>query len=221
MMKIQIPLKFACLALLAVVDHCALAGTDCGSYPYNRGSDIIAVDGSAIPKIISTARVAPASDDISDVDDARDEATLNAKAEIAKFMSELVSSEEVRNKAIDRMAVVDGENRQALSITVDQITKSFSSQSKAMLRGVVVLGDCYTPGKEVRVTVGLKPETLAKAAGLADAVSTSLDKSPAPVSNGAGRRNSGVTSGSAPTSTDGTKIRKSDGYSNSEKLEKF
>ena len=39
--------------------------------------------------------------------------------------------------------------------------------SQALLRGVITLGDCYTKGTEVRVTVGVKPESINAAEGLA------------------------------------------------------
>lgn len=45
--------------------------------------------------------------------------------------------ENVRNEAIKR-------------------TKLLGSSSQALLRAVIVLGDCYTKGTEVRVTVGVK-----------------------------------------------------------------
>ena len=41
---------------------------------------------------------------------------------------------------------------------------------------MVVIGDCYTEGKEVRVTVGIKPETLELATGLVSGQKESFEK---------------------------------------------
>jgi hypothetical protein len=46
--------------------------------------------------------------------------------------------------------------------------KEMSLAASGLQRGVVPLGSCYTPGKFVRVTVGVKPETVL-AAGNMDA----------------------------------------------------
>ena len=48
-------------------------------------------------------------------------------------------------------------------------TKLLRNHSQALLRGVITIGDCYTKGTEVRVTVGMKPETVKAAEGLAGA----------------------------------------------------
>jgi hypothetical protein len=209
------------LAIL-VASNTALAD-DCSSYTKVRGVDTEAVDGYDMPKIISTERAVPFSDDIAHVDDAYDEARLAAKAEISKLMSELVSSSETRNRVTDRIAETKGVQRDTASRTVEHIVKAYSSSSQAMLRGVVVLGDCYTPGKEVRVTVGLKPETLAQAAGLAQATSDSLKESPTPTamhSSSNGSSSSEASGGNAGQLSSG-KIRTTDGHSNTSKLDKF
>jgi hypothetical protein len=41
---------------------------------------------------------------------------------------------------------------------------SIRNSSQSLLKGVLKLGECYTKGEFVRVTVGLKPETIAMAA---------------------------------------------------------
>ena len=46
---------------------------------------------------------------------------------------------------------------------VKTIVCSLRNSTVALLRGVVTLGSCYTPGEYVRVTVGIKPETIAQA----------------------------------------------------------
>jgi hypothetical protein len=63
--------------------------------------------------------------------------------------------ENVRNEAIKR-------------------TKLLRNSSQALLRGVITLGDCYTKGTEVRVTVGVKAETINAAEGLAGGIGASV-----------------------------------------------
>jgi hypothetical protein len=106
-------------------------------------------------------------DDIDAINDAKDEATLEAKSGIAKFLNEDIKSDESINKAITSSTTMTGQQKQAMRTETTNKLKNLSSSSGALLRGVVVLGDCYTKGKEVRVTVGLKPETIAAAGNLA------------------------------------------------------
>lgn len=210
------------LSIAVLTASTSVFANDCSTYPHNRGSDVIAVEGSAMPKIVSTARTTPFSDDISDVDDAYDEATLMAKAEIAKFLGELVASSQTRDKVIDRMSTVEGDDRQAASITMEKITKSISSDSQALLRGVVVLGDCYTPGKEVRVTVGLKPETLAMATGLADATAKSINAAPTATTMPSSPSSDNSSTSARPSSGSSVDtLRRTSGHSNTSRLDNF
>ncbi len=41
-----------------------------------------------------------------------------------------------------------------------QLKKSWQSRTKGRLRGIAVVGNCYTPGEFVLVTVGLKEELM-------------------------------------------------------------
>lgn len=58
--------------------------------------------------------------------------------------------------------------------------KSLRNSSKSLLRGVVPLADCYTKGQIVRVSVGLKPETIKSAGNLAGGISKSVGSTPTP-----------------------------------------
>ena len=164
----------------------------------------------------------PFSEDISDVDDAYDDATLEAKSAISKFMSELVTSDELRSEVTERLTKQENNNKQKSKTTVENIAKVMSSNSQALLRGVVVLGDCYTPGREVRVTVGLKPETLSQAEGLASATGASLSAAPTPTSMPSGGQSSqgGNTSG-ADSGASEDNLQRVEGQSNTSRLKDF
>ena len=137
------------------------APSGCSDYPYTNGMNVEMLDAG--PKIIATASVGVSFDDVDAVNDARDEATLAAKAMIARFFAESVTSDEGIKKAVQETKSMQGDSKQASRTEAVDRIKVLTNSSKALLRGVLPLGDCYTPGKEMRVSVGLKPETIAAA----------------------------------------------------------
>ena len=54
--------------------------------------------------------------------------------------------------------------------------KGIKSSSKQILRGVIRLGDCYTKAQFVRVTVGVKPETVNAAETTSGSMASSIKK---------------------------------------------
>jgi hypothetical protein len=158
---------------------------NCNNYPLTQGIDISAVEGSEIPKIISTGKAIPFSIDVSDVDDALTEARLEAKAGISRFMNEISTSDTKIDEAVSKLQTVENGTKTSNSSRLKVIFKSLGESSSSLLRGVVVIGDCYTEGKEVRVTVGIKPETLELATGLVAGQKKSFKKTSS---------NSGITS---------------------------
>lgn len=211
-------LSAACLISLGATP--ALAA-DCSSYPFRPGTDITPVEGSDFPKMLATERAIPFSEDLADVDDAYNEAELSAKTEFSKFLNETVSSEERIDESVEKISETQGDERSASSTRVKEIFTSMASSSQALLRGVVVLGDCYTPGREVRVTVGIKPETIAQATGLASGINNSLDAEPTP----SAPQSADNPSSEAPAGTDAIgdaeSIRRAEGSSNTDRLDDF
>jgi len=153
-------------------------GQDCGAYPFTDGMNVEDVQGGI--RIISTATSTVTFDDIDSVKDARDEAELEAKAAIARFMSEGIKSDSVIARAVQETKSMQGGAKAASRNEAISRVKRLASSSAALLRGVVVLGDCYTKGQFVRVSVGLKPETIAQAERLSGDISTSIGVQPAP-----------------------------------------
>jgi len=101
--------------------------------------------------------------------------------------------------------------------------KTLRNSSQALLRGVVVLGDCYTKGREVRVSVGLKPETIKTAGTLANETSKSLSVQPTPQtgnvpSQPASAAGQSVITGSTSSSTP---LQGVESHSNTERLKNF
>lgn len=212
----KLNLMLVCLLSFPVVSY----GAGCEEYPYTDGTNIEDVSGGT--KILSTATATVSFDDPDSVRDAKDEATLLAKAAISKFLSEIVSSDEVINKAVNETKSMTGEAKSAVRKETIERVKTLRNSSQALLRGVVLLGDCYTKGKEVRVSVGLKPETIESAGKVAGGISNSVAAKPTPT---AGATGTGVTGSPAPaTAVSGgatTPIQGVDSHNNTDRLKSF
>ena len=88
-----------------------------------------------------------------------------AKASIAKFLNETIQSDESLDKAIETQVKILGDQKSASKTELKKQLTSVKDSASALLKGVVKIGDCYSKGKLVRVTVGIKPETIAAAQG--------------------------------------------------------
>ncbi len=174
-------------------------GAGCNDYPYTDGINVEDVAGGT--KILATSSVSVTLDDVDSVQDARDEATMEAKSLISKFMSEDINSDEVVNRVVNESKVSTAEGKSATREELVVRVKTLRNSSNALLRGAVTLGDCYTPGRELRVSVGIKPETIRSAERLSGSLSGST--------------------GNQPNATQSEGLQKVDGYSNTKALEKF
>lgn len=111
-------------------------------------------------------------DDPDDILDAQKAGTMSAKAALAKFMKEELSTEEGMAEAAKKTKVMtsDGEKTttEQNSERVKTSFQTISNQASALLKGVIVLEAQKTPGKgtsgTVRVKVGVSSKTL-KAVG--------------------------------------------------------
>jgi hypothetical protein len=201
--------SFLGIFLLAALNLLALpvrADQSCSDYPYSEGINVEDVEGGT--KILATSAATVSFDDIDSIKDAHDEATLEAKAAISAFLSEGIQRDEEIKKAVDETKSMRGEQKQNTRNELINRLKVLRSSTRAMLRGAVVLGDCYTKGQEVRVSVGIKPETIKTAEGLASGMAGGAQGAkPAPAGGDAG-------AGAGP-------LQGRDGYSNSERLKTF
>jgi hypothetical protein len=174
-------MKNLAIALVGVISTYAYAHAQsqgCDDYPFTQGINVEDVNGGI--RIIATAAESVSFDDVDSIKDARDEATLEAKSLISEFMSEGIRSDQEVNTAVEDTKSLQGDNKVATRTEVTQRLKRLASSSQALLRGVVPLGECYTKGKEFRVSVGIKPETIAAAENLSGAVSNSSTSAPGP-----------------------------------------
>lgn len=197
-------IKTAAIFAFAFALPLPCVAASCDDYPNTPGIALEPSEGSV--KIIATG-VAPVSfDDVSAVADARDEATLLAKAEITKFLTESIRNDQTLNRAAQETKTLQGDSKAATRKQVVEQLKQVSTSSQTLLKGVVPLGECYTKGQEFRVSVGVKPETLSMADSIAQGMSSSSNRGPS-----AGSQNN----------PPGQKLNGIDGFSRTEGLKKF
>lgn len=199
------------LTLVLLSFQFAVNAENCTNYPYTDGMNIEDVEGGT--KILSTMSAIVSSDHPASIRDAKDEATLLAKAQISKFLNEEIQSDESITRAVEETKSMQGPNQGYARKELIQRVKSLRSSSRSLLRGVVLLGDCYTKGSEVRVSVGLKPSTIAQAGNLAAGVNQSFDSSQTPQT-----ANTAETEGNSDSRTAN---EGGEGYSNTSRLNEF
>lgn len=148
-----------------------LFAQSCENYPYQPMENTIEFDGDGNFKLISTASATISFDDSSELKSARREAELIAKRFIAEYITQNLTTEDKINTEISKsksnLKATDGST--VSNVQRDEIKKqltSITSKSQTVLKGVVSIGSCYTKGEEVRVTVGVKSQTLNNASDL-------------------------------------------------------
>jgi hypothetical protein len=199
-------------SLLAASTAPALA-QGCKAYPYTDGMEI---DGS---KYVATASASVSFDDIDAVKDAREEATMEAKAALAKFMTQGIQSDSIIAKLVNESKTMSGVGKENVRKEATQRTKLLRNSSRALLRGVIIIGDCYTKGTEVRVTVGVKPETINAAEGLAGKIGSSVANQPTPGAQNQSNASGGLDSNSSQSAKQ--PLTNVDEYSNTKNIRKF
>ncbi len=198
---------------------------DCTSYPYTPGAiDVEQVEGST--KIVATGGAAVSFDDVGALNDARDEAQMEARAAVARFMTETIQRDESLNRAIRETRSMGANSQSATRNEVTERLKQLRGSAQALLRGVVPLAECYTRAREIRVTVGIKPETIAAAGGLAGDVGASVAAQPTPMAPTApnaagGGQPSGPAAGAPAGPGTGQQLRDTGSYSNTDRLRRF
>tara|TARA_Y100001968_G_scaffold149564_1_gene136786 strand:+ start:2874 stop:3500 length:627 start_codon:yes stop_codon:yes gene_type:complete len=134
----------------------------CDTYP-RPGFDILREDNGE-EKFIATAEVTVPIDDRDLYLDSMEEAEIEAKMRIAKFLNENISGSTDIEKNSKTKVRVEGDTKSVNSEMVRTKLKKLSSKTpKTLMRGVRVLGSCYTPGQAVRVSVGWKLQDLESA----------------------------------------------------------
>jgi uncharacterized protein YcfJ len=141
---------------------------DCSDYPLTKGINIILVDGGT--KILSTAIETLKQYDAESRLEAIFMAEKEAKAEISFFLEDHISKSCSSNTETITNFKINGEEKSVDYEKVKTKLCKLSSHTQSLIRGAVVIGDCWTPGKLVMVTVGIKPETIVSAEELSNSM---------------------------------------------------
>ena len=144
--------------------------------PMNSGVEIIFTEnGSDWVKMQAMGEADLNIGDKTDIRQASQKAILRAKAELSKFMSEKITSEETSEEItkLCQTATSDGQNvskdntRKIVDTTIEKII----NQSDAILKGVLPLEtEVDSQGKYVRVTIGVSRKSMAMANSLGKAM---------------------------------------------------
>ncbi len=220
-------MTFSSAVLLSLSAGANVYAASCTEYPYRAGL-IVEDDNNGNWKLVATGSVDVHFDDVSSVNEARKWATAYAKEEIVKFLEEANSSSDALDKAtkqiVEKQSDSKGESKQARESSVRSSLQQLASSASATLRGVLVIGDCYTPAREYRVTVGMKPQTIQAAGNVSSGINHSISKQPPPTgSPQAGQPNRMPSAGGAQQNTpsSGSSMSNTPGFSNTQNLQKF
>ena len=124
---------------------------------------------------------------------ARKNATMRAKANLAKFLKEKVSTKEGLDSVTKNATAMSSDGAAQTSSasmeSVEVATESIRNSADAILTGVITLKDQQVPsgnGGEVQVTIGMSSKTQMAAQKAAQGINQSLQNREATPSTGAG-----------------------------------
>lgn len=137
--------------------------------------------------------------DADDVADARKEAALKAKAALAKFLNEVLSTSEglesVSKKAKTLTKNGDVSSAAVSKETVKTTTESIRNSAAAILTGVITLVEKKIPdgeeGGSIQITVGISSVTLEAAKEIGDGIADSINNRKAVTGPGTGAKSRG------------------------------
>lgn len=159
-MKIK---KFFALILMALLVPAYSYAEEAGEY-YDEptGAAINFNEDGSVRSITAIGEADLVFGDAKDVRTAKQKATMRAKANLAKFLNERISSEEV----IDDMTKTATETSSsgdatATRNTIETMSERVHNSAEAILKGVVTLTeDVNHNDKVVRVKIGVKEQTI-------------------------------------------------------------
>lgn len=177
-LKLSAALVVACSAHMAWAQEApaqvaAPAQGNCDNYDYQAGDSEVVFEEGGKFKIISTAAASVSFDKPNVLMMARRNAEMQAKAMLAEYVNQRLSTEDSINQemaqssSLKKLADGSAEEQASLDEAMKQ-ARSIAGRADAVLRGVLPLGSCYTKGSEVRVTVGIKSDTVANATQLGE-----------------------------------------------------
>lgn len=132
-------------------------------------------DGSDWNRLYASGEADLKFGDNTDVRIAKKTATLRAKAEIAKFLKEKISTDEtlenITKECMHATAKQNGVDENATRNVVSTLIEKVSSHADALLKGVIVLEERVdTNAKTVKVTVGMSKKSIGVASHVVNSI---------------------------------------------------
>ena len=143
----------------------------CSNYPESKGLNF---PSNGKYKLLSTGEVPVQFNDVEAINAALEEAEFIAKRQILELKEGVNLTSKTTGKLSTKQGTkikVGGEKSQDFEKNVETV-RSWTERSKGSLRGIGIVGDCYTKGNIVRVTVGFKDDFLERG----DALKEKMDK---------------------------------------------
>ena len=168
-----------CAASLSILFPANLFAAQCENYKFSQmGVKVIETEEG--PKIVSTAQASVLIDDIDEVNDAFEEAKVNAKVAIVEFYNKEELTRECNrpeNKFSTRFLTnnTDGSTANYNKTVTKEVLCNTRLTTTGELKGVVTAEQCYQKGEFVKITIGISPKTLKQADGIKDNINYGLE----------------------------------------------
>ncbi len=128
-----------------------MAEDSCQDYGYAASSTEIVQDAEGRLGIVATASALIDMDDPEEVAAAKEEAELLATRRLVDFIgNQLTNTHEVERIASATRGI--NASRQELATQMSRM----ASNSAALIKGARIIGSCYSPGDEVRISVSIQ-----------------------------------------------------------------
>ena len=168
-----------CAASLSILFPANLFAAQCENYKFSQmGVKVIETEEG--PKIISTAQASVLIDDIDEMNDAFEEAKVNAKVAIVEFYNKEELTRECNrpdNKFSTRFLTnnTDGASGNYNKTVTKEVLCNTRTKAEGLLKGVVTVEQCYQKGEYVKLTIGISPKTLKQAATIQDNINYGME----------------------------------------------
>ena len=168
-----------CAASLSILFPANVFAAQCENYKFSQlGVKVIPTEEG--PKIVSTGQASVLIDDIDEVNDAYEEARLNAKSEVVKFYNDESLVTECNNGKSNLSTRfltnnTDGESGNYNKTVTKEVLCNTRTKTEGLLKGVVTVEQCYQKGEYVKLTIGISPKTLKQAATIQDNINYGMD----------------------------------------------
>ncbi len=140
----------------------------CSNYPFNpMGTKFEAREDGKFTLLVTMDQAVRADDNNLRMR-AQKIALMRGKKEISDFVKQKIAGKDSFSSKFVEDSVTGPEGVEWSTEDATDLMEEIATSSENVIRGIIPLNSCYEPGKYVRVTVGIKPETM-QAAGNTDA----------------------------------------------------